>query len=90
VLAVVLAHRYLGHRAANEQLAQRSEYPWLVAMVGYTMVSLTLIAQPLVTATASAAARGSVDPIVLSAGGSGPSAAAALEDRLDVTVDAAR
>lgn len=90
VLAVVLAHRYLGHRAANEQLAQRSEYPWLVAMVGYTMVSLTLIAQPLVTATANAAAPGSVDRHVLAAGRTGPSAGAALEDRLDITVHATR
>lgn len=47
VLAVVLAHRYLGRRGADERAARNSEYPWLVAMVGYTMVSLVLIAQPL-------------------------------------------
>ena len=47
VLAVVLAHRYLGRRGADPAAAHRSEYPWLVAMVGYTMLSLVLIAQPL-------------------------------------------
>jgi hypothetical protein len=49
VLAVVLAHRYLRARAGDRRTAAASEYPWLVAMVGYTMVSLVLIAQPLVT-----------------------------------------
>jgi hypothetical protein len=49
VLAVVLAHRYLHARAADRRTAEASEYPWLVAMVGYTMLSLVLIAQPLVT-----------------------------------------
>jgi hypothetical protein len=47
VLAVVLAHRHLGRRGADPRAAHLSEYPWLVAMVGYTMVSLVLIAQPL-------------------------------------------
>lgn len=47
VLAVVLAHRYLGRRGSDERAARASEYPWLVAMVGYTMFSLILIAQPL-------------------------------------------
>lgn len=47
VLAVVLAHRYLGRRAADHRTARASEYPWLAAMVGYTMLSLVLIAQPL-------------------------------------------
>ena len=50
VLAVVLAHRYLARRGADPAAAHRSEYPWLVAMVGYTMVSLVLIAQPLTKA----------------------------------------
>jgi hypothetical protein len=53
VLAVVLAHGHLTRTAANERLARRSEYPWLVAMVSYTMVSLILIAQPLVTENSS-------------------------------------
>jgi hypothetical protein len=49
VLAVLLAHRHLHARAADRRTAEASEYPWLVAMVGYTMLSLVLIAQPLVT-----------------------------------------
>jgi hypothetical protein len=57
VLAVVLAHRHLALRAADERLARRSEYPWLVAMVVYTMVSLTLIAQPLVQERGPSTAR---------------------------------
>jgi hypothetical protein len=73
VLAVVLAHRHLRHRPTDPRLAQRSEYPWLVAMVGYTMVSLTLIAQPLVTEKAKADAlqplksAGSASPRTVSA-----------------------
>lgn len=47
VLAVVLAHRHLGQRSTHARAARRSEYPWLVAMVAYTMASLVLIAQPL-------------------------------------------
>jgi hypothetical protein len=82
VLAVVLAHRHLAARAQDEGLARRSEYPWLVAMVAYTMVSLTLIAQPLVQETKSSAQVGPTSP-------ARPSAGAALEHRLDVAVDAA-
>jgi hypothetical protein len=48
VLAVVLAHRHLARAGASEQQARRSEYPWIVAMIGYTMLSLWLLAQPLV------------------------------------------
>jgi hypothetical protein len=48
VVAVVLAHRYLGSRTRDVRLARRSEWPWLVAMVAYTMLSLWLLAQPLV------------------------------------------
>lgn len=47
VLAVVLAHRHLSQASTHPRAARRSEYPWLVAMVAYTMVSLVLIAQPL-------------------------------------------
>jgi len=47
VVAVVLANRRLKARAADDRLALRSEYPWLVAMVAYTAFSLALIAQPL-------------------------------------------
>lgn len=48
VVAVVIAHRLLVSRAVDERRAVRSEWPWLVAMVGYTAFSLFLIAQPLV------------------------------------------
>ena len=54
VLAVVLAHRHLHARAADRRTAEASEYPWLVAMVGYTMLSLVLVAQPLVTEASAA------------------------------------
>jgi hypothetical protein len=75
VLAVVRAHRFL-------TAPGRSEYPWLVAMVAYTMVSLTLIAQPLVTDEGGSAAQ--VGPT----GSPRPAAGLALEHRLDVAVDA--
>ena len=48
VVAVVLAHLHLAVSARNQRRARRSEYPWLVAMVTYTALSLYLIAQPLV------------------------------------------
>jgi hypothetical protein len=48
VVAVVLAHRQLHVR--------RAEYPWLVAMVAYTMASLVLIAQPLVAESPASSA----------------------------------
>jgi hypothetical protein len=48
VVAVVLAHRHLAREAREPAAAQRSEYPWLAAMVGYTMLSLWLIAQPII------------------------------------------
>lgn len=49
VIAVVLAHRQLGSgQPGRAQGARASELPWLAAMVGYTMLSLWLIAQPLV------------------------------------------
>jgi hypothetical protein len=48
VAAVVLAHGYLGRAARNEVQARRSEWPWIVAMVAYTMTSLWLLAQPIV------------------------------------------
>jgi hypothetical protein len=48
VIAVLLAHRLLAARSSEPALARRAEWPWLVAMVGYTMVSLWLLAQPLI------------------------------------------
>ncbi|HEX4754339.1 MAG TPA: hypothetical protein VH661_01130 [Candidatus Dormibacteraeota bacterium] len=56
IVAVVQAHRYLGHAARNVAAARRSEWPWIVAMVGYTMTSLWLLAQPLVETSSSASA----------------------------------
>jgi hypothetical protein len=54
VIAVVLAHRHLGRRGLDPRSARGSEYPWLVAMVGYTMFSLWLLAQPLVAERSAA------------------------------------
>lgn len=54
IAAVVLAHRHLAHAAPTRARARRSEWPWIVAMVGYTVTSLWLLAQPLVQETASA------------------------------------
>jgi hypothetical protein len=48
IVAVVLAHRHLSSATANHNRARRSEYPWILAMVAYTMLSLWLLAQPLV------------------------------------------
>ncbi len=48
ILAVVLAHRHLVKEGKTEEAARMSEYPWIAAMVAYTMLSLWLLAQPLV------------------------------------------
>ncbi|MFL6139349.1 MAG: hypothetical protein ACJ74O_16310 [Frankiaceae bacterium] len=48
VVAVLVAHRHLATSSADRATARASERPWLVAMVGYTMLSLWLLAQPLV------------------------------------------
>lgn len=53
VAAVILAHRHLSRAGRTERLRLRSEYPWLVAMVGYTCLSLWLLAQPLTQETSS-------------------------------------
>ncbi len=55
ILAVVLAHRHLATSAPAPALARRSEWPWLAAMVGYTMLSLWLLAQPLVQDSSASA-----------------------------------
>jgi hypothetical protein len=55
IAAVVLAHRYLTRASPSVAAARRSEWPWIVAMVGYTITSLWLLAQPLVQETAAAA-----------------------------------
>jgi ABC-type branched-subunit amino acid transport system substrate-binding protein len=54
IAAVVLAHRFLANRSRDRAKAQRSEWPWIVAMVGYTMTSLWLLAQPVVQDTPAA------------------------------------
>lgn len=48
IMAIFLAHRHLGTASKKTNLARRSEYPWVAAMVLYTMLSLWLLAQPLV------------------------------------------
>ncbi|TME45081.1 MAG: hypothetical protein E6I56_10325 [Chloroflexi bacterium] len=48
VAAVVLAHGFLGRTARTEVQGRRAEWPWIAAMVGYTMSSLWLLAQPIV------------------------------------------
>ena len=72
IAAVVIAHRYLGRAAQSVARARRSEWPWMAAMVGYTMTSLWLLAQPLVSeGAASAAPRVSAagSAVVLAQGG---------------------
>lgn len=60
IAAVLEAHGFLGRTARTVQDARRSEWPWIVAMVGYTMTSLWLLAQPVVQETASAGASAAV------------------------------
>jgi hypothetical protein len=48
VIAVVLAHSYIGRAARTEVRGRRAEWPWIAAMVGYTVSSLWLLAQPIV------------------------------------------
>jgi hypothetical protein len=47
IVAVVLAHRALARASVTERDARRAEYPWIIAMVAYTSLSLWLLAQPL-------------------------------------------
>jgi len=50
VLAMYLAHRIALARFADPRTARRSQYPLAVLMVAYTMVSLWILAQPIVEA----------------------------------------
>ena len=50
VAAVWLAHRMSLRQFPNRSRAARSQYPMLALMVGYTLLSLWIIAQPIVTA----------------------------------------
>ncbi len=49
VAAVCLAHLQALREFADRRAARRSQYPMLVLMVGYTMLSLWIIAQPIVS-----------------------------------------
>ena len=49
VAAVYLAHVMAVRVFGNSRAALRSQYPLLVLMIGYTMVSLWIIAQPIVS-----------------------------------------
>jgi hypothetical protein len=48
IAAVFLAHGYLGRAARTIARARDAEWPWILAMVAYTMSSLWLLAQPIV------------------------------------------
>jgi len=74
VIAVVIAHRHLRAAGRDERAAKRSEYPWLVAMVGYTMLSLWLLAQPLTQEKNSATEEGIRAPHAVTWDSSGPAA----------------
>jgi hypothetical protein len=63
VYAVILAHRHLVRVGVNRRLEMRSEYPWLLAMVGYTCLSLWLLAQPLTQETSSTSGLAPAQPI---------------------------
>jgi hypothetical protein len=65
IAAVVLAHRYLARASRSHAKAVASEWPWIVAMVGYTMTSLWLLAQPLVQDTSSSAVRVVTAPLAV-------------------------
>jgi hypothetical protein len=47
IIAVYLAHLVALRLLCEQRLAQRSQYPMLVLMVGYTMSSLWILAQPI-------------------------------------------
>jgi hypothetical protein len=72
IVAVVIAHRHITLRSKARADARRGEYRWLVAMVAYTMLSLWLIAQPLVkeggsSSSAEQAAQPAVTSVALPA-----------------------
>jgi hypothetical protein len=53
IAAVFIAHRHLAGVARTRSQAERSEWPWIFAMVAYTMTSLFLLAQPIVKESSS-------------------------------------
>ncbi len=54
IIAVYLAHVIALRTLGERQPAMRSQYPMLALMVGYTMVSLWILAQPIVEAAPKA------------------------------------
>jgi hypothetical protein len=56
IAAVFIAHRHLAGVARTKVQAERSEWPWIFAMVAYTMTSLFLLAQPIAKESSSSAA----------------------------------
>jgi hypothetical protein len=48
IVAVYVAHAIALRELPDRRRALRSQYPMLVLMVGYTMVSLWILAQPIV------------------------------------------
>ncbi len=52
IVAVYVAHLYAVAALPDRKSALRSQYPMLVLMVGYTMISLWILAQPIVEFTA--------------------------------------
>ena len=50
VIAMYVAHRLALARFADPRIARRSQYPLAALMVGYTMLSLWILAQPIVEA----------------------------------------
>jgi hypothetical protein len=56
MIAIWLAHVAATQLYADARAARRSQYPMLILMVGYTMLSLWILAQPIVEA---AVAKGS-------------------------------
>lgn len=57
IVAVAIGHTIALREYATRRAALRSQLPMLVLMVGYTMVSLWIIAQPITEASPGAAAR---------------------------------
>ena len=57
IVAVAIGHTIALREYATRRAALRSQLPMLMLMVGYTMVSLWIIAQPIVEASPDAAAR---------------------------------
>jgi hypothetical protein len=47
IIAVWLSHEIAFHLVGDAKAARRSQYPMMVLMVGYTMLSLWILAQPI-------------------------------------------